>query len=72
MDSAPSDQLNCNIHPFFCELPPLPMDLKLFYNKVLAFEGNIFEVCSISWIQSKKLLVEELYVAALSSKDMPS
>lgn len=42
------DQLSCDNQPFFEALPPRPTNIKIFYDKVLSAEGNIFEACTVT------------------------
>lgn len=58
------DRLSCDNHPIFEGLHPLPTNMKIFDNKVLSTEDNIFEARTTKRLSFKKALLNGLYNAA--------
>lgn len=54
-------RMTTKTHPFFEDLQALPSNLKSFYDKVLATEGDIFEEWYAKWAHYEKFLLETLY-----------
>lgn len=69
VETRSSNPLNCDNYPFCRDLLDISEELKIFFNKVLAMKGDIFETFSISRALVKKIILEGISSPILKLED---